>query len=198
MKKISLIFLVLMITGLSCRIFQPADLDATATNVAAKVFATMTADVPVERDTPTLKPTSTSTHTFAPTETILPSSTTANTPEPTSTTAPTLPVVPTFGEISFYNNVDDDPAEKFPVGTTKIIACFKYWNMSPENRITYYWYVNGKEFLSRRKPWTEGKNGVTCYSIVYAGTHGLDAGNWEVKFYIDNEFAQSGKFKIGN
>jgi hypothetical protein len=69
------------------------ELDATATQIAANIFATQTAEAPTETptplptDTPTPTPTNTSTPTFTPTptETPTPIPTDTPTPEPTPT-----------------------------------------------------------------------------------------------------------------
>jgi tetratricopeptide (TPR) repeat protein len=105
---------------------------------------------------------------------------------------------PSIGPLMFFTEESDNPADQFPLGTTAVYACFYYYNMTPEDRFTAYWYLNGKEIYNFSEPTGLQGSDSTCTGIGYGGTtiRKMDAGSYEVKIYIGNEFAQSGTFKI--
>ena len=106
MHKKVMIVLNCLLAGIVLAACVPsqAELDAQATEIAAGLFATQTAEAPTDTPTPipTDTPTSTPTHTPTatptltptPTSTFTPTSTPTNTPTPTPTSTPTL--TPTF------------------------------------------------------------------------------------------------------
>jgi parallel beta-helix repeat protein len=109
---------------------------------------------------------------------------------------------PTFGAITFARGESDvkpvDPATMFPAGIETVYACWDYWKTNPDLLFTRSWYNNGKEWFSESISWEHAENGSICEHIYMVKSgKGLPTGNWEVKLYIGNELAQSGKFKIG-
>ena len=91
-KRMSFVWICLLTSAIlvACGPSQ-AELDAQATEVAANIFATQTAEAP----TPTFTPTSTPTPTFTPTQTPTPTKTPTPTFTPTSTPTPTFTPTPT-------------------------------------------------------------------------------------------------------
>jgi len=204
MLKITITALILtssLVLLVACGPSQ-ADLDGTATKEMANEFAKQTAEAPTNTPVPTQTPVPTDTPvpTQTPTPTASPTPTITNTPPPTDTPEPTIPPEPTIGPILFITDDSNEPTDQFPLGITVVYACFEYWNMNPEVRITGYWYLNGKEIYSVSDTTDLVGNDITCTGISYAGTQirKLDAGNWELKMYVEKELAQTGKFKIGN
>ena len=198
-KRLLLTFvLVFTLPALACSLFQTQDLDATATFIAGEIFANMTAEAPTATDTATVTPTETVTPT--PTITVTPLPT--DTPLLTDTPEPTVPSEPTFGPITFAEGESEEkpvnPATKFTPGIDTVYACWDYWGMSPEVRITTYWYNNGKKWASDSESWDLAENGSICWSISWAGSGRLPLGNWDLKLYIGSELVQSGKFRIGD
>ena len=198
-KNRLLLMFVLLFTlpALACSLFQPAGLDATATFVAADIYATWTAEAFTATYTATMIPTLTTTESSTSTPIII------DTPAPTDTPKPTEPTGPTIGPIFFATgDIEEMPVDsitKFPAGTTEVNACYEFWGMSPDVRFSQYWYRNGNEFLSGTMSWDLSENGARCSYLTWdAGEKGYFPGNWEVKFYVDNELAQSGTFTIGD
>jgi hypothetical protein len=103
MNKRSSYLLVLLLVCVALSGCGPsqAELDATATQVSADVFATQTAQAPTSTPTytpsptPTMTPTPTATLTATPTPTNTPTSTPTRTPTNTPTVAPTPTITPT-------------------------------------------------------------------------------------------------------
>lgn len=87
---LNLLILLAGVTLAACSSSQPA-LDATATRIAANIFATQTAALPTLTATPTETPAPTATRTPTPTPlpTFTPTATVTPTPAPTSTVTPT-------------------------------------------------------------------------------------------------------------
>ena len=106
--------------------------------------------------------------------------------------------MPTFGAIEFYSQDFEGPAEEFPLDTTKVYACFEYWNMSPEVRVSGYLYLNGKEVGNVSQALEVDGDGDTCFTIYALGQNlrALDKGTWKLTLYIGNELSQSASFKI--
>lgn len=88
-----LIFLATLLAAtLACAALggdEPADVDATSTEIAAGIFATQTAEATPATDTPAPTSTSPPTDTPAPTDTPVPTDTPTDTPLPTDTPEPT-------------------------------------------------------------------------------------------------------------
>ena len=138
-KRLLLMFvLIFALPALACSLFQATDQVDTATQIAADIYATMTAEAP----------TATYTATVTPTETVTPTPSITDTPLPTVTPEPTVPSEPTFGAITFAKGASEgkpvDPATKFPPGIDTVYACWDYWAMGPEVRFTRYWHNNGR------------------------------------------------------
>jgi hypothetical protein len=89
--------LVVLFIGLGVAACGPsqAELDASATQIAAQVFATQTAAGPTWTNTPTVTPTATATPTDTPTATPTDRPTPTDTPTATPTDTPTLTPTPT-------------------------------------------------------------------------------------------------------
>lgn len=154
-------------------------------------------DTPADTATATLTDTPEPTASSTPTDTPVPTET--NTPEPSDTPEPTKPVEPTIGPIMFFIEGSEEPGTEFRLGTVEVYTCFQYWNMNPDMRISGYVYHNGEEWANVSQMFNLQGDDSFCFILGYAAgsrTVKLDAGNWEIKIYIDNELAQSGKFKI--
>jgi hypothetical protein len=180
-----------------------ADLDATATKVMADEFARQTAEAPTATPLPTDAPNPTDTpvptDTPEPTPTESPMPTITNTPPPTDTPEATTPPEPSLGEMVFFDEDFVDPTVEFKLGVTVVNACFEYWNMTPDLRVSGYVYHNGSEFGNISGFYDLDGNDVVCFSI--SSTKGgavqkLDAGQYKVKMYIENGLATEGEFKI--
>jgi hypothetical protein len=71
--------------------------------------------------------------------------------------------------------------------------------MTPDTRVSDYWYVNGEEWSSYSETWDEGEEGSLCWYIFTKkgpALQGLDEGNWKTKIFIGNELVQEGEFYI--
>jgi len=178
--RLLLVCVLFSLPALACSLFQTQDLNATATFVAGEIFATMTAEAPTVTPTPTI----------------------TVTPTPTDTPTPTETPLPTFGHITFArggseDNQPIDPSTKFPTGIPIVYACWDFWGMDPDMRVTQYWYRNEVEQFVDHSLWDRGASGSTCFYVDYEeqGTY-LAAGNWVLKLYVGTELAQIGTFRI--
>jgi hypothetical protein len=126
------------------------ELGATAVQATADEAAVLTAEAPTATPVPTdtLAPTETPLPTPTDTPEPSPTATITNTPLPTDTPEPTIPPEPTLGEIIFFDDGFEAPIEQFQLGVTKVYACFEYWNMTPDLRISGYVYRNGKDWAN--------------------------------------------------
>lgn len=201
------LILILCLPALTCSVFQSEDPDATATRIAAEIFAQLTAEaptatftaLPTETPTPTIPPTANPTDTPIPTDTVPPT--------PTSTPEPTKPTSATFDQILMYSEDDynegniDNSTDRFPSGTTRVYACFDYWAMDPTLRYSLYWRVNGESFTEATRGWDGDEEGTMCWYIwseKSGSLQGLPRGEWDVILYLGSELAQKAKFHIGD
>ena len=69
--------------------------------------------------------------------------------------------------------------------------------MSPDLRVTQYWYRNEVEQFVDHSLWDRGESGSTCFYVndEEQGTD-LAAGNWILKLYVGTELTQIGSFRI--
>jgi hypothetical protein len=193
-------FLVATLFLFACGTSQD-DLDATESQVAEDVVATQTesapTDTPVPTDTPTQEPTEIPTQvpTDTPAPTDTPPPTVTNTPGPTDTPEPTVPSVPTIGPIMYFPLDFSGKMEEYPRGTTQVYACFEYWNMSPDARLTGYLYFNGKEVANISQVFELEGNDNFCFTIG-SQTRQMEHGTWKLSIYLDKDLAQSASYKV--
>jgi hypothetical protein len=200
------VFTILVLTTLACGLFSSTAEDAptpdlgpllTGTALAtaqaeleikqATVDARLTADAQSETDSANLADTA------VPTDTSPPAIT--NTPLPTDPPEPTVPSVPTLGPIIFFDPDSESEMDEYPNGTTQVYACFEYWNLSPDARISGYLYLNGKEINNISGVFELEGNDYTCIPIGSA-TRKLDHGTWKLSLFLENDLAQSASFKV--
>ncbi len=200
---------LLVFSALACTITLP-DLPGMSsepdeTELARHVDATLTAIVRTEQENETgvatSKPaelnTPVPTATTPPTETPIPS----ETPVPSKTPLPTASE-PTIGSITFARGISKDgdpvdPAGRFKKGITEIYLFFDYAGMKDGMNYTLYWEVNGKEWLTTGRTWKFGESGVYYTNFYYTQSgHGLPAGNWIVRVYVESKQLNYGSFTI--
>ena len=85
--------------------------------------------------------------------------------------------------------------DEYPNGTTRVYACFDYWNLSSDMRISGYLYLNGKEWSNISGVFDLEGNDFTCITIGSA-TRKLDHGDWKLTLFLENDLAQTGTFKV--
>jgi hypothetical protein len=159
----------------------------------------LTAEAPTATPVPTdtLAPTETPLPTPTDTPEPSPTATITNTPLPTDTPEPTIPPEPTLGEIIFFDDGFEAPIEQFQLGVTKVYACFEYWNMTPDLRISGYVYRNGKDWANISQMFDLDGNDFFCFTLSSdGGRRKLDAGNYKIKLFLEKDLATSGEFKI--
>ena len=140
-----------------------------------------------------------------PTATVVPTAEATATPlptaEPTVTPLPTATPAPGFGPISFSTEVDPAtleciaPTTVFPVGVTKVCACFEYWGMREDMEWPETWYFDGVEVSSETRK-AEGSSVSATNCAFYSSGRALAAGNYELRLYFEGQLAQSGTFVI--
>lgn len=190
----------------ACSIFTPnlpgQSNDNQETKMAADVKASLTANAENQAAQVTITP--------PPSPTLpLPSEPT-NTPGPTRTPIPTRTPVPTrspvpsgpwVGKITFASDISQDnqpinPGAVFKKGITQIYAIFPYSGFEKGMKITLYWTVNGKEFVSVIRTWKWDSSGTYTPSTSYSNNRQLDSGNWMFTIFVENKKLASGTFKI--
>lgn len=200
--KILVIGFLILLFSTACGTSQ-ADLDATATKAMAKEFAKKTEEaptatpLPTDTPVPTYTPAPSDTPEPTPTSTASPTPTITNTPAPTNTPEPTVPPEPTLGELMFFDEDFEEAKDEFQLGVTMVYACFEYWSMSPNLRVSGYAYHNGNEFGNISGFYDLEGNDGTCFSLSRGGgRQKLEAGQYKIKMYIENDLATEGEFKI--
>jgi hypothetical protein len=63
-------------------------------------------------------------------------------------------------------------------------------------KITIYWTVNGKEFVSAIRTWQWDSSGNYTPSTFYTNHRQLDTGTWTFTIFAGNKKLGSGSFKI--
>lgn len=186
--------------ALACSFLQPAlpklDSSSNETDMVAAVNATLTANAetqatqatPTPPPSPTLPAQPTSTDTAVP---VVP---------PTQTPSPT-PTGVWIGAITFASELDSnnepvDPGTVFKKGITHLYGVFPYSGMEKGMQITYYWTLNGKEFVSFIRNWEGDSSGSFASYTYYTNGRQLDAGNWMLKIFVENKLMQTGTCKI--
>jgi hypothetical protein len=201
-RTLALLALVVMFGTpiLACSITLPIisgqDDGSKETELAAHINASVTAYIETEASMATITPPP------SPTLPLLPVPT--DTPMPSS--VPTEASTPTFsgpwvGKIVFATNVTQnnepiDPGTVFKKGITTIYAVFPYSGFEEGKKVTLYWTVNGKEFVSVVRTWQWDPSGTYAPSTAYSNNRQLDAGNWQLNIFVDNKLLGSGSFKI--
>ena len=119
-----------------------------------------------------------------------PVATIAATAETTATTP-----IPTFSSPTFYGlffmadpGISQD-GMIFPGGIKRVFAVWNYLNMRPGMNVKREWYLNGQLWLTREETWDfakYGENGTIQDVSIYDFDHGLPAGIYELRLYIDN------------
>ena len=149
--------------ALACTVFSPStksqDNGDRETKMAADVQASLTANAETQAAQVTPTPEVTITPPPSPTLPVQPKAT--EIPGPTRTSAPTrtsVPAGPWAGEITFARDVtqDDqpiDPGTVFKKGIARIYGVFPFSGFEKGSKITLYWTVNGKEFVSYVFTW---------------------------------------------
>jgi hypothetical protein len=186
--------------ALACSFLQPAlpklDSSSNETDMVAAVNATLTAAAETEAALATPTP--------PPSPTLPAQPTSTDTPEPTIPPTETQIPTPTgtwIGAITFAPGIDSenrpiDPGTVFKRGVTHMYAFFPYSGIEEGKKITYYWTVNGKEFVSAVDTWQWDSSGTFVTSTAYSNNRQLDSGNWILTIFIDNKKLASGTFKI--
>ena len=173
------------------------------TQLAADVNATLTANAETELsnvETEAVEATSTP----PPSPTMPLPSTPTDTPEPTIQPTPTptsTPAGPWVGEITFASDISQDdqpinPGTVFKRGVTLVYAFFPFSGIEKGKKITYYWTVNGKEFVSVIRTWEWDSSGTHPTSVGYSDNSQLDTGNWMLTIFVGNQKMASGTFRI--
>jgi len=200
---------MLVLSALACTITLPdlpgMDSKPDETELAEQVDATLTAIVGTEQAnaTSTVASQPVATDTPVPTATTPPTATPipSDTPVPSDTPRPTASE-PTIGAITFARGVSSDgepvdPAGRFKKGTTEIYLFFEYAGMEDGMEYTIYWEVSGKEWLTTARTWKWGESGIFYTNFFYTQAgHGLPAGNWIVRVYVDRKQLSYGSFTI--
>jgi hypothetical protein len=97
----------------------------------------------------------------------------------------------------FFDESFEAPVEEFPLGVTMVHACFEYWNMSPDLRISGYAYHNGENWGNISGFMDFEGNDFHCFTLsVGGGRVRLDPGKYKVTLFINNDQATEGEFKI--
>jgi hypothetical protein len=178
------------------------------TKMAADVQASLTANAETLAAQVTPTPEATLTPPPSPTQPMLPLST--DLPTPTNTRAPTrtpaaikspVPTGPWVGDITFasdisQNNQPINPGTVFKRGVTHIYAIFPYSGFEQGLKVTLYWTLNGKEFVSAVRTWQWDASGTYSPSTAYANNRQLDSGTWTFTIFANNKKLGSGTFKI--
>ena len=202
-KILFVIVLILLLTFLEACSSFPGEIESTEIIVSGsekteeKTDELTSTQLPTDAPNPTDTPVPTDTPEPTPTESPMPTIT--NTPPPTDTPEATTPPEPSLGEMVFFDEDFVDPTVEFKLGVTVVNACFEYWNMTPDLRVSGYVYHNGSEFGNISGFYDLDGNDVVCFSI--SSTKGgavqkLDAGQYKVKMYIENGLATEGEFRI--
>jgi hypothetical protein len=172
------------------------------TSLASAVNATINANIATQAAQATPTP--------PPAPTLPPPPVSTNTPEPTLPPVPTNALIPTHapvpsgpwvGAITFASDISQDnqpinPGTVFKKGITHVYAFFPYSGIEQGKKITYYWTVNGKEFVSVIKTWVWDSSGTHPTSVSYSNNRQLDSGNWKLAIFYNNKLLASGTFKI--
>jgi hypothetical protein len=186
--------------ALACSFLQPAlpekDSGSKETDMVAAVNATLTANAEAEAAMATPIPPSSPTLPPLPTPTDIP----VPVVPPTHTPSPT-PSGPWAGEIIFASEVDQNyqpinPGTVFKKGITRIYGVFPFSGFEKGMKITLYWTVNNKEFVSYVRTWDWDPSGSFPASTFYTNNRQLDSGNWMLTIFFDNKKLTSGTFKI--
>jgi hypothetical protein len=85
--------------------------------------------------------------------------------------------------------------DEYPPGTTQVYACFEYWNMNPDARLSGYLYFNGKEVANISQVFQLEGNENFCFKIGNA-TRKLEHGTWKLSIYLDKDLVQSASLKV--
>jgi hypothetical protein len=170
------------------------------TDMAVAVNATINAVVVTQAAQPT--PTPPPSPTLPLTPTLQPPPALADTLEPTRPPLKTpTRIGPWAGKITFASDIDSDnqpvnPGAVFKKGVTHIYATFPYSGIEQGAKVTFYWTVNGKEFVSAIHTWEWDLSGTHTTSTSYTNNRQLDAGNWTLTIFVNNKLLTSGNFKI--
>jgi hypothetical protein len=172
------------------------------TKMAANVEASLTANAETQAAQATPTPSVTITPPPSPTLPLPPVLT--DTLEPTSLPTKAATATPSgswIGVITFAKGITADnqpiePGTVFKRGVTEIYAVFPYSGIEQGKKITYYWTVNGKEFVSVIRTWTWDSSGVHPTSVGYSNNSSLDSGNWKLAIFYENKLLATGTFKI--
>lgn len=92
---------------------------------------------------------------------------------------------------------NDEPVDarvSFPSGTTDIYAFFDYSGMKDGVEWRQVWTIDGEAGLDSTDVWGGGEAGNYWISV---NSDPLPDGDYELKFYVDGNLAQSGQFSIG-
>jgi len=185
---------------LACEVALPfvsvKDDGSKETELAANINASVTAYIETEASFATITPPPSPTMPLppTPTDTPMPSSI------PTEESTPTVSG-PWVGKIVFatsvtQNNEPIDPGTVFKKGITTIFAVFPYSGFEEGKKVTLYWTVNGREFVSVVRTWQWDSSGTYAPSTAYSNNRQLDAGNWQFNIFVDNKLLGTGSFKI--
>lgn len=178
------------------------DSSSKETDMAVAVKATLTSNAEIQAAQVTLTPPPSPT--LSPPPTLEPLPTLTDIPEPTSPPVPTPTpshTGPWMGDITFARDITSDnqpvdPGTVFKRGVTTIYAIFPFSGLEDGKKVTYYWAVNGKEFVSALRTWSRGSSGTAVASTAYANNRQLDSGNWQLSIFYNNKLLASGSFKI--
>jgi len=204
--------IMMCLPALACSIFTPStnsqDKSDRETKMAADVQASLTANAETQAAQATPTPEATFTPPPSPTMPLQPEPT--DNPGPTRTPVPTrtvgaarspVPSGPWVGDITFASDISQDnqpvnPGTVFKRGVTTMYAIFPYSGFDQGMKITLYWAVNGKEFVSAVRTWQWDSSGTYTPSTSYTNNRQLDTGTWTFTIFANNKKLGSGTFKI--
>jgi hypothetical protein len=193
--------LFLCLPALACTVFDLSSIGSSnETDVAFGVNATINANrlTEVARSTPT--PSLTPANTPAPTA----SETPINTPAPISSPTQVLTPTPTGLWVSEIvcaseitpDNIPVDPGNSLKRGIKRLYGVFEYSGIEKGVTVSYYWALNGKEFVSFLRQWDEEVSGTSYAYALYTDGESLDIGLWTLTIFVDNKLVAKGTCKI--
>ncbi len=107
---------------------------------------------------------------------------------------------PIIGPFTFAEEVDENdnclnPTTTFPAGTMRVYACWNYSGMQDGVAVRMVWLLDGQTFSEGTDTWGGGPEGRWWWWFG-AEEGGLDPGQYEAQFYVEDQLMQSGTFAV--